>query len=85
MIWALDLDDFRNVCDCEEYPLLKTINRALRNYPQRKEQCSLEPMKQGKVGYPMAYVFFKLSTCQQNANHTNLITFNVISMVFLVF
>lgn len=47
MIWALDLDDFRNVCDCEEYPLLKTINRVLRNYPQRKEQCPLEPMKQG--------------------------------------
>lgn len=49
MIWALDLDDFRNVCDCEEYPLLKTINRALRNYPQRKDQCPLEPVRQGNT------------------------------------
>ena len=32
MIWALDLDDFNNVCGCEKYPLLKTINRVLRNY-----------------------------------------------------
>ena len=33
MIWALDLDDFRNVCGCEKYPLLRTINRVLRDYP----------------------------------------------------
>lgn len=30
MIWALDLDDFKNICGCEEYPLLRTINRVLR-------------------------------------------------------
>lgn len=29
MIWALDLDDFTNRCGCEDYPLLKTINRGL--------------------------------------------------------
>ncbi|KAF6212525.1 hypothetical protein GE061_013048 [Apolygus lucorum] len=40
MIWALDLDDFRNTCGCEEYPLLKTINRVLRNYPSGP-LCSL--------------------------------------------
>lgn len=39
MIWALDLDDFRNSCGCETYPLLKTINRVLRNYPGRSS-CS---------------------------------------------
>ncbi|KAH8400517.1 hypothetical protein KR222_002936, partial [Zaprionus bogoriensis] len=30
MIWALDLDDFKNDCGCETYPLLKTINRVIR-------------------------------------------------------
>lgn len=30
MIWALDLDDFKNICNCEQYPLLRTINRVLR-------------------------------------------------------
>ncbi|XP_050082117.1 probable chitinase 10 [Anopheles aquasalis] len=41
MIWALDLDDFRNLCDCEEYPLLRTINRVLRNYPGPGPKCTL--------------------------------------------
>ncbi|XP_017486088.1 PREDICTED: probable chitinase 3 [Rhagoletis zephyria] len=42
MIWALDLDDFKNVCGCESYPLLKTINRVLRNYPGPAPKCVLE-------------------------------------------
>lgn len=42
MIWALDLDDFKNLCDCEEYPLLKTINRVLRNYKKKAPHCVLE-------------------------------------------
>ena len=41
MIWALDLDDFRNVCGCESHPLLKTINRELRGLSQRGKDCSL--------------------------------------------
>jgi len=36
MIWALDLDDFKNVCNCETYPLIKTINRVLRGYAGAK-------------------------------------------------
>lgn len=40
MIWALDLDDFRGVCGCEKHPLLKTINRVLRNYPEPAPQCN---------------------------------------------
>ncbi|GLV44511.1 Chitinase 10 [Carabus blaptoides fortunei] len=41
MIWALDLDDFKNWCGCEEYPLLKTINRVLRGYPDSQRECQL--------------------------------------------
>ncbi|KAM7354055.1 chitinase 10 [Cochliomyia hominivorax] len=44
MIWALDLDDFKNDCNCESYPLLKTINRVLRNYPGPHPKCTLETM-----------------------------------------
>ncbi|XP_076647838.1 putative chitinase 10 [Halictus rubicundus] len=33
MIWALDLDDFKNRCGCEPSPLLRTMNRVLRDYP----------------------------------------------------
>ena len=40
MIWALDLDDFRNTCGCEEYPLLKTINRELRGLEDGGQDCS---------------------------------------------
>lgn len=45
MIWALDLDDFRNVCECEEYPLLRTINRVLRDYPGPHPRCKLETVE----------------------------------------
>ncbi|KAA0201537.1 hypothetical protein HAZT_HAZT005430 [Hyalella azteca] len=41
MIWALDLDDFRNRCGCEEHPLLRTINRELRDYPIPDPGCSI--------------------------------------------
>ncbi|XP_026687735.1 probable chitinase 10 [Diaphorina citri] len=44
MIWALDLDDFKNFCGCESYPLLKTINRVLRNYPGPGPNCFLKPV-----------------------------------------
>ena len=39
---ALDLDDFKNSCGCEEYPLLRTINRVLRDYPGPHNNCNLE-------------------------------------------
>ncbi|KAH8339656.1 hypothetical protein KR067_012162, partial [Drosophila pandora] len=42
MIWALDLDDFKNRCDCESYPLLKTINRVLRGNGGPPPKCTLE-------------------------------------------
>jgi len=42
MIWALDLDDFNNICGCEKYPLLKTINRVLRNYNSPDPHCTLD-------------------------------------------
>ena len=45
MIWALDLDDFRNTCGCEHHPLLRTINRVLRAYPIPDPDCSLKGNK----------------------------------------
>ncbi|XP_070854530.1 probable chitinase 10 [Drosophila suzukii] len=42
MIWALDLDDFKNYCGCESYPLLKTINRVLRGLSGPQPKCVLE-------------------------------------------
>ena len=42
MIWALDLDDFNNICGCEKYPLLRTINRVLRNYNAADPHCTLD-------------------------------------------
>ncbi|XP_066157317.1 probable chitinase 10 [Euwallacea fornicatus] len=41
MVWALDLDDFKNECGCEEYPLLRTINRVLRSYAVPDPKCVL--------------------------------------------
>lgn len=42
MVWALDLDDFKNRCQCESSPLLKTLNVVLRgkNYPEAT-QCKV--------------------------------------------
>ena len=42
MIWALDLDDFANRCGCENYPLLRTINRVLRNYSLPDPVCDIK-------------------------------------------
>jgi len=41
MVWALDLDDFKNRCGCEHHPLLRTINRVLREYPVADPGCNL--------------------------------------------
>ena len=40
MIWALDLDDFRNRCGCEKHPLLRTINRVLNGYHIPDPNCN---------------------------------------------
>lgn len=41
------MDDFKNYCGCEEYPLLRTINRVLRNYPGPHPKCQLEKSPEG--------------------------------------
>ena len=32
---------FSNICGCEEQPLLRTINRVLRDFPPGEEDCGL--------------------------------------------
>jgi chitinase len=48
MIWALDLDDFRNLCNCEAHPLLKTINRGLCRLDTPSPDCSFPSETRGK-------------------------------------
>ena len=45
MVWALDLDDFSNMCGCGKYPLLRTINSVLRDFPAQPTQCSQQQSK----------------------------------------
>lgn len=39
MIWALDLDDFNNMCGCGKYPLLKTVSHIFRGFPASRPSC----------------------------------------------
>lgn len=54
-MWALDLDDFKNRCDCEPSPLLRTMNRVLRDYPEgplcpvAHGKCSVETLSADRI------------------------------------
>ena len=42
LVFVLDHDDFQNECGCENYPLLKTINRVFNNETESSgRNCSL--------------------------------------------
>lgn len=42
MVWSLDFDDYDNKCNCESFPLIKAVNRVLRNYAEPDPRCYLE-------------------------------------------
>lgn len=62
MIWALDLDDFKNICDCENYPLLRTINRVLRNYAKPAPKCILGGSEEKPMQKPTKKPTFSTTT-----------------------
>ena len=58
MVWALDLDDFKNRCGCEPHPLLRTINRVLRGYSVPDPKCEIKAspsrnQETPKIGQPL--------------------------------
>ena len=72
MVWALDLDDFKNRCGCEPHPLLRTINRVLRGYSIPDPKCEIkaspprnqatprisQPLSNAISYYPSANVYY---------------------------
>ncbi|XP_065561191.1 LOW QUALITY PROTEIN: probable chitinase 10 [Artemia franciscana] len=41
IVWAPDLDDFRNKCGCEPHPLLRALNRGLGRLQTPDPQCEV--------------------------------------------
>ncbi|XP_065561192.1 probable chitinase 10 [Artemia franciscana] len=41
IVWAPDLDDFRNKCGCEPHPLLRALNRGLGRLQSPDPQCEV--------------------------------------------
>ena len=37
MVWTLDMDDSKNYCGAEKYPLMKKINEELQGYRVKLE------------------------------------------------
>ena len=69
MIWALDLDDFRNRCGCEKHPLLRTINRVLRGYHIPDPKCSpLGGNKDLIFSYEVTKYFLNLESYNKDCN-----------------
>jgi len=51
MVWALDLDDFRNVCGQGHYPLLGTIMKTLGETHGNKHGAGVFAVtKRGEIG-----------------------------------
>ena len=39
MAYTIDMDDFANFCECEEFPLLRAINRQLGRLKTQEPEC----------------------------------------------
>ncbi|CAH0555523.1 unnamed protein product [Brassicogethes aeneus] len=67
VVWALDLDDFKNECGCEKYPLLRTVNRVLRNYAKPAPKCVLgRPQKKPTTMSPLITTPVTISPANYN-------------------
>ncbi|KAK2709088.1 hypothetical protein QYM36_012939 [Artemia franciscana] len=60
IVWAPDLDDFRNRCGCEPHPLLRALNRGVGRLEGAGPDCSLQSLESETEPYFLHSQLFEL-------------------------